>query len=239
LLQFITFILGVRREAKKEKMAAQMANGVAAERMKLLDAMKANLGALTEELATAEHNLATADGKLKAESQLRENLERLQTIRKEIKRERPLGRRGGGARWPVHVVLLICELLTVGNPPSAIPGTLQITHDTFRGCELKELPQVDFVRKCRSVLENMNLMLAAKRLGEAESWHQLFTDGTSRQQIAFQNLVIGLLDSNDKFDSVIASSCIILENESAVKQVEGIKSKVRAKLHLICILFSV
>ena len=92
---------------------------------------------------------------------------------------------------------------------------------------MKELPQLDFIRKCRSVLENMNLMLAAKRLGEVESWHQLFTDGTSRQQIAFQNLVIGLLDAQGKFDLVIASSCIFLENESAEKQVEGIKSKVR------------
>jgi len=125
------------------------------------------------------------------------------------------------------VVLLICELLTVGTPPSAIRGTLQITHNAFRGRELKELPQLDFIRKCRSVLENLNLMLAAKRLGEAESWHQLFTDGTSRQQIAFQNLVIGLLDAQGKFDLVIASSCIFLENESAEKQVEGIKSKVR------------
>ena len=228
LLEFNTFTQDVRREAKKEKTAAQMAEGVAVERMKLLDAMKANLSAMTEELASAEHNLTTAEGRLKAETQRRENTERLQTIRKEIKRERTLGRRGGGARWPVHVVLLICELLTVGNPPSAIPGTIQITHDAFRGCELKELPLVDFVRKCRSVLENLNLMLAAKRLGEAKSWHQLFTDGTSRRQIAFQNLVIGILDAEDKFDSVIASSCIFLESEHAVKQVEGIKSKVRA-----------
>jgi len=72
-------------------MAAQKANGVAEERMKLLDSMKLNLGALTEELATAEQGLANAKDKLKAETQLRENLERLQTIRKEIKQERPLG----------------------------------------------------------------------------------------------------------------------------------------------------
>ncbi len=64
LMQFTTFIQDVLREAKKEKVAAQMANGVAAERMKLLDAMKANLGALTAELYTAEHNLSTAEGKL-------------------------------------------------------------------------------------------------------------------------------------------------------------------------------
>jgi hypothetical protein len=214
-------------------METQKANSVAAKRLDLLKSMKFQLSALTEELAETEFDLDSAQSKLKEETLRREQLERLQAIRKEIKRERPLGRRGGGARWPVHIVLLICELLTVGNPPSAIPGTLQIAHDTFRGCELKELPTVDFVRKCRSVLENLNLMLAAKRLGEAASWHQLFTDGTTRRQIAFQNLVIGLLDAEDKFDSVIVSSCIFLENETSAKQVEGIKSKVRTKLNVL------
>jgi len=120
---------------------------------------------LTEELADAEHNLDSVEGKLKEEALRREQLERMLAIRKEIRREKPLGRHGGGARWPIHVVLLICELLTIGNPPSAIPGTLQITHNTFSGCKLKELPQVDFVCKCRSVLGNLNLMLAGKRLG--------------------------------------------------------------------------
>jgi len=103
---------------------------------------------------------------------------------------------------------------------------MQITHDAFRGCELEELPGVDFVRKCRFILENLNLMLGGKRLSEAVSWHQLFTDGTTRWQIAFQNLVIRLLDAEDKFDSVIALSCIFVENETSEKQVEGIKSKV-------------
>jgi hypothetical protein len=95
----------------------------------------------------------------------------------------------------------------------------------FTGCEAKELPTVDYVHKCRTVLENLNLMFAGHRLGSAETWHQLFTDDTTRRQIAFQNLVIGLMEG-EEFDSVIASSCIFLEDETAVKQVEAIKSKV-------------
>ena len=216
----------VKREARADKRAAENADGLAAQRLDLLTDMKSRLKALNEELADTEYDLVSTEGKLKEELKMREKLERIQAIAKEIKRERPIGRRGGAGRWPVHVVLLICELLTVGNPPSAIPATMQVTHTAFRGCELKELPTVDFVRKCRMVLENLNLMLAAKRLGDAPTWHQLFTDGTSRRQIAFQNLVIGLLDENDKFDSVIASSCIFLENEKSEKQVEGIKQKV-------------
>ena len=210
----------------QNKIIADNADSVAARRLDLLNGMQSRLGALTDELADTESNLVV-------ETCRREQLERLQVIGKEIKRERTLGRRGGRARWPVHVVLLICELLTVGIPPSAISGTLQVTHRAFKGCELRELPQPDFVRKCRTVLDNLNSMLAAKRLGEARTWHQLFTDGTTRRQIAFQNLVIGLVDSEDKFDSVIASSCIFVEDESSATQVEAIKSKVCTKS--ICI----
>ena len=187
--------------------------------------MKSSVRALNDELASTETKLTSAEDKLAEESRLRENLERLQQIRTQIKRERVVGRRGGAARWPVKIVILICELLTIGNPPSAIPGTIQATSAAFAGCEATELPTVTFIRKCRVVLENLNLMLAGKRLGEATSWHQLFTDGTTRRQIAFQNLVIGLMDG-DEFNSVIASSCIFLKDETSAKQVEGIKSKV-------------
>jgi len=196
----------VKRKARADKKAAENADGLAAKRLELLNDMKTRLKVLNEELAETENNLTSAEGKLEEESKLREQLERMQTIAKEIKLEKTIGRRGGAGRWPVHVVLLICELLAIGNPPSAIPPTMQVTHAAFRGCELKELPTVDFVRKCRTVLENLNLMLAGKRLGDALSWHQLFTDGTTRRQIAFQNLVIGIMDEDGKFDSVIASS---------------------------------
>ena len=101
-------------------------------------------------------------------------------------------------------------------------------------CETKELPSMNFVRKCRTVVENLNLMSAGLRLGNATTWHELFTDGTTRRQIAFQNLVIGL-KHNGKFDSVIASSCIFLKNETAAKQVEAITNKVRAFSQLLSV----
>ena len=70
----------------------------------------------------------------------------------------------------------------------------------------------------------MNEILAALRLGKATSWHQLFTDGTSRRQIAFQNLVIALMEDG-KLDPVIVSSCIFIKDETSEKQVEGILEK--------------
>ena len=75
------------------------------------------------------------------------------------------------------------------------------------------------------MVQNLNEMLAAYKLGHAKKWRQVFNDGTSRRQIAFQNLVIGV-ENGDKFESVIASSCIFLEDETAEKQVEGIYNKV-------------
>jgi hypothetical protein len=95
----------------------------------------------------------------------------------------------------------------------------------MNGCEAHEFPTVDFVRKFRTVVKNLNLLLGGYQLGNARTWLQLFTDGTTRRQIAFQNLVIGLMDGED-FDLVIALSCIFLEDETSVKQVEAIEKKV-------------
>ena len=54
----------------------------------------------------------------------REALERMRTIHMEIKRERQVGKRGGSEKWPVRIVLLICELLFNGTPPSAVPANI-------------------------------------------------------------------------------------------------------------------
>ena len=67
-------------------------------------------------------------------------------------------------------------------------------------------------------------MLAAYRLSKEERWHQLFTDGTTRRQVAFQNLVIGI-SNGDKFESIIASSCIYLEDKTSETQVKALKNK--------------
>ena len=176
------------------------------------------LNGLKDELANENHLRASLEEDLAT-------LKRMKTIRMQIKRERPIGRRGGSSKWPVHIVILICELLVNGTPPSAVPANIQSSSAAFTGCEAKELPTVDYVRKCRTVLENLNLMFAGHRLGSAKTWYQLFTDGTTRRQIAFQNLVIGLMEG-EEFDSVITSSCIFLEDETAAKQVEAIKNKV-------------
>ena len=75
--------------------------------------------------------------------------------------------------------------------------------------EVNELPLLDYERKCCIFFQNLNDMLAPWRLQKAENLQQIFTDGTTRRQIVFHNLVIGLM-TDGGFESVIASSFIFL-----------------------------
>ena len=89
--------------------------------------------------------------------------------------------------------MLIRELLVCVTPPSAIPDNIQKMADALTGSEVSELISLDYVCKCRVVVQNINYM-AACRLGKSENWHQIFTDGTIQRQIIFHNLVIGLMN---------------------------------------------
>ena len=176
----------------------------------MLKDLKVRVGELKDSLAEESHQ--------------REALERMATIKLEIKRERSVGRRGGGSKWPVRIVMLICEMLVNGTAPSAVSSNIKSFAGAF-GVDVHDEPSINYVRQCRVVVQNLNEMLAAFRLGNAKKWKQCFTDGTSRRQIAFQNLVIGI-ENGEKFESIIASSCIFLENERAEGQVAAIKDKV-------------
>ncbi len=78
------------------------------------------------------------------------------------------------------------------------------------------------------IVENLNDLLSDFRLGNAEKWKQLFTNRTTHCQIAFQNLVIGI-SNGDVYESIIVSSCILLEDESSKTQVESMKAKVNTQ----------
>ena len=124
---------------------------------------------------------------------LRENLENMGIIRRDIKKERLIGRCGGKLHWPLHICMLVCELLCNGVPPACVRETLQTTLAYFTGRVVTDLPSVSYVRECRTFLQISNDLLGAYTLGMNTSWKQLCTDGTTRRQIGFQSLVIGLL----------------------------------------------
>ena len=81
-----------------------------------------------------------------------------------------------------------------GTHPSAVPANIQTSCAAFTGVEADELPSVNFVRECRIVLQNLNETLSALLIGSADTWHQFFTEGTARWQIAMQNLVVALME---------------------------------------------
>ena len=122
--------------------------------------------------------------------------------------------------------MLIFELLVNSTPTSDITSNVQAMSAALSGYEVNELPALDYVRKCCVVVQYLNDMLAACRLGKADNGHQIFTDETTWRKITFQNLMIGLMTDGD-FESVIASLCIFLGNETSEKQVEAVKNKVQ------------
>ena len=100
-----------RKDTSLAEKRKQKIETVAARRLTLLKELKSRLSEAKDMLADESHQ--------------REALERIQTIKLEIKRKLTVGRRGGAGRWPVHIVLLICELLVNGTPPSAVPANIQ------------------------------------------------------------------------------------------------------------------
>ena len=120
-----------------------------------------------------------------------------------------------------------------GTPPSAVPANIKMMSSAMTGKEVTEMPCINFVQKCRVVVQNLNSTLAALRLGEADEWHQLFTDGTSQRQIYFQNLVMAVM-VDSKLDPVIVSLCMFLEDETSDNQVKSIVKQVRSNVNMLC-----
>jgi hypothetical protein len=134
--------------------------------------------------------------------------------------------RGGSGRWPMWVVLIICELLANGTAPTAIPSNIQTLYETLYQDKPQELPSVSFVRSCRVVVEVMCETKAAIKIASSPEWSQLWTDGTSRRQTSFTALIVGILSKDGNIDPVVISSCIFMEDDTSQMQVDGIVNKV-------------
>jgi hypothetical protein len=74
------------------------------------------------------------------------------------------------------------------------------------------------------------------KLAACPNWAQIFFDSTTRRQIPFTAVVVSLMgDGPDSIDSIIVSSCVVLEDETSEKQVDGIVNKVSSWLSSWCI----
>ncbi|KAL3770508.1 hypothetical protein ACHAWU_009347 [Discostella pseudostelligera] len=140
----------------------------------------------------------------------------------DVKRGRASGRRGGSDKWSCQVRLWIWEQIYNGTPPSAVPPNMQSAHSLLYGVPLKEVPSVSFVREQRIPMQVANLILSAYQLGKAKWWKQIYTDGTSRRQTSFQNLIIEVEYDDGSTEVVIVSSCIFTQNETSEVVMEAI-----------------
>ena len=56
---------------------------------------------------------------------------------------------------------------------------------------VQELPRINFIQKCWTILRIIGDTLAAYRIGKVDQGDQLFSDGTGRRQIDLHNFVVG------------------------------------------------
>ena len=100
---------------------------------------------------------------------------------------------------PHYVWELIIEQIMNGTPPSCINNNIVTMIKVFSPTtEIRELPSIWTIRRARTVLLVVVQTLATYRIAKANKWEQLFTDGTSRRQVAFQNLIVSI-EEDDLF----------------------------------------
>ena len=87
--------------------------------------------------------------------------------------------------WDEWFVQMVLEMLSNRTSPSCIPPVILTVVDSLyddpRVNAVRQLPSVQAVWEWRSVLVVVTKTLAAYLLGRADSYKQLFTDGTRRR----------------------------------------------------------
>ena len=162
-------------------------------------------------------------------------IEGFKSLKLSLKQEVKVGWRGG-ARWPLWVTEVCCELIVNGSPPSEIPSSIGTLTATFYGKEPKKLPSINYVHQCQVLVQVIGETITAMK---CPNWAQIFFDSTAQRQVPFTAIVVSLMDDGpDSIDPIIVSSCFVLEDETSEKQVDGIVNKVSCHYRwCICIVY--
>ena len=118
-------------------------------------------------------------------------------------------------------------MLVNGTPPSAI--TKNITPEAALSTPefiVHDLPSKGYIRRCHTILRIVGETLTSYWLAKQEKWKQLFTDRTSRRQVALQNLIVSVVE-DDSFKPLVLSSAIILEGESSEQQCAAVTETIQ------------
>ena len=203
------------------------AGRLARRRLKRVNELKTSNNQLIEDAIDLEKKVAAQDAVIhRYKSLLSESKPIFGRTMKSCRHKDGNGKQSGARAWEDWVVLMVCELLVLGVPPAAIPGSILTVYETLTGESPNEIPSASFIRRCHTVVQVVGETIAAWKLAESDDWRQIFTDATSRRQCAFQTLVVGLMVDDRVLDPVIVSSCIFLEDETAETSFEAIVEKV-------------
>ena len=119
------------------------------------------------------------------------------------------------------MVQLRCDLLVIGTPPSSMPSNILIMYETLYDIDLDTVgekkvvfPSINFRRQCRIVVQVIKETMVALKSAKAVKWNHIFTDATSRRQISFQDLLVGIMDDDGMINPLVVSSCIFIEDET-------------------------
>ena len=133
-----------KSEVKKAKKSKQQLQALAEKRLAQVRDESERANNLHDELA------AVLEAKAKQQATFEEYKSVVESMKSEklnLKREFWTGRKGpGGAKWPLWVVEVCCELLVNGTPPSAVPANIATLYETLYGAEVVEYPSVAFLR---------------------------------------------------------------------------------------------
>ena len=144
-----------------------------------------------------------------------------------MKKVRVKGKRGGGKMWDIWVVQMCCELLVCGASPAAIPDIIDVMYATLYEGQPIERPSINWIRQCRVIVQVMAETIAAWKLASKEKWPFMCTDATTRAQLEFQAVVVGMFDEEGDLDPVTVSSCIWLKDGESSAVADTIEEKVR------------
>ena len=125
-------------------------------------------------------------------------------------------------RWPLWVVKVVCELLIIGAMPSTIPKIIVTLYEQLTGELPDEVPSLAFIRQTRLVVQYLGQFLVADKLARRKTWDQVGKDATTRRHVTILAMVVNLVSEDAGIpETVIVSSGIVMEDETAEKTVES------------------
>ena len=130
---------------------------------------------------------------------------------------------------------MVLEMLSNRTQPTCVQANMLVAAKTiYLTYEVvKERPSLRYIQQSRTVLLWVTKTLAARRIGRAKKWKQTHTDETSRRHKSFVNVVMSIVDEDEKLKTICLSGSIIAKNLTAEEQAKAIIGQFRESGRLL------